>query len=155
MNIYAGASAIDLKTILYRFVRLLVGTAHASHFAAISGYENATGIDRTGALGDELRSRGFSVIEGFGSYKGEKERSLFVVPSAVDGRFTETELRALRHLAAAYYQESFFLNNDWGAVFQYPNGKIEQVNGGRYMLGDAVKDLDYYSEFAGVAFSVV
>jgi hypothetical protein len=80
---------------------------------------------------------------------------LFVVPSGVDGRFTEVELRALRHLAESYKQESFFLNNDWGAVFQYPNGKIEQVNGGRYMLGDAVKDLDYYSEFAGVAFSVV
>ncbi len=155
MNIYAGASAIDLRVLLHRLVRLIVGTAHSSHFAAISGYENASGIDRTGALGDDLRSRGFSVIEGFGSYKGEKESSLLVIPSALDGRFSEVEVRALRDLAERYKQESLFLNNDWGANFLTPNGMITQVGGGRYMIGDAVKELDYYSEFAGLQFAVV
>lgn len=154
MNIYAGASAIDLKTILYRLVRLIVGTAFTSDFAAISGYENATGIDRTDDLASELRLRAFNVVEGFGSYKGEKERSLLVLPRSSDGKFTGAEIEMLRLLAAAYYQDSFMLNADI-PVLVYKDGIKEPIGGGRYMLGDAVKDLDYYSEFAGVAFSVV
>lgn len=151
---YAG-SLLNVEAMLHRFVSLLVGAADDSHFAAMSGYEGATGIDRTGALADDLRSRGFNIVEGFGSYKGVKESSLLILPSDKGGRFSDVEHKALIELAGAYKQESFFVNFFSLRLFQYADGHAEFVGEGRYVVGDYAKELDYFSDFAGYAFSVV
>lgn len=156
MGAYHPNEESHVKKLVYKLVKLLVGTAHHQHFAAMSGFEGATGIDRTGALYDDLRARGFAVVPGQGAWKGEKEPSLLILPASADGIFSPVERDALLSLCREYFQNSYFLNLESNPYFHYADGHVELVGEyQRYVTGDDARERDGFSEFAGFAFSVI
>lgn len=157
MGAYHPNEESHVKKLVYKLVKLLIGTAHHQHFAAMSGFEGATGIDRTGALYDDLRARGFTVVPGSGSWKGEREPSLLILPASADGFFSPEERDALLSLCGQYKQTSYFLNLESSPYFQYADdGRVEFAGEyQRYVTGDDAREREGFSEFAGFAFSVV
>lgn len=154
-----------VKTMLRHFVRLFV-TSGRMHFATMSGWWNKYAEDLTLQLAEDLRGAGFTVLSGFGSYKGARESSLLILSPSANGDFTRSEVELLNSFAAQYHQESYLLyrGEEVGATFEYtPNGDsrvrrvyLPKVNGRNVVfLGDVALAEDFYSEFAGFPFSFV
>lgn len=152
MTNHAVVNTLNASLVLRSLVQFTLSALR--QFATISGYVNATGEDNTEDLRRSLVQLGFNVVPGFGSYKGEREASLFVLPPQLDGDFSEQDLRELHRLAQYYRQESFLLSNGDGFNFVYNDGRREKV-GDTLAVGRDALALDFHSDFAGVQFSVV
>lgn len=152
MTAYETVRTLNAALVLRYVVSAALRTM--SNFVTMSGFVNATGEDNTDELLRSLVQLGFNVVPGFGSYKGTKENSLFVLPPQLDGKFSKQDLRELHRLAQYYRQESFLLADGDGYNFVYTDGRREKV-GDTLLMGDGVLALDFHSNFADVKFAVV
>lgn len=140
--------------IIKSFVKLVV--RHSS-FYVISGFENATGNDNTGALAGELQEAGFVVVRGVGKYKGTGEPSLLVADRQGEA-FGVADDAVLASLARKYKQESFLRvtvrNGQRTGEFVYSDGRPNEVVGNSIIESEDARANDFYSEFGEFAFYV-